>query len=277
MNRRFNSRGRGVRASDGPPPAPARRKRDVALDRAIAAGEPTLLYQPQIEARTGRLVGAEALARWSGEPGAEALFARASLGGLAERLSRAVQRQALRAAAAWHGPLAGLELSINLIPADLAREGYDDWLIAEIAAAGLEPGRLTIEITETALLADCPMVVERLKRLRGQGIKVALDDFGTGYASLSYLSRLPLDLIKVDRELVANIVDGERDGIVIRALVRLARELGLELLAEGVETQAQLALLADWGCRYYQGFFGAGALTEEELGRFAAAGQARAA
>ena len=277
MNRRSNSPGRGVRASDGPPPAPARRKPDHALDQAIANGEPVLLYQPQIEARTGRLVGAEALVRWSGEAGAQALFARAALGGLAERLSRSVQRRALRAAAAWDGPLAGLELSINLLPEDLARDGYDDWLLAEIAAAGFDRERLTIEITETALLSHCRRVVARLERLRAAGIRVALDDFGTGYASLSYLSRLPLDLIKIDRELVTNIVGGRRDGIVLRALVRLAGELGLELLVEGVETNAQLTLLSEWGCRYYQGFLSAEALSESELARFAAITAARAA
>jgi EAL domain-containing protein (putative c-di-GMP-specific phosphodiesterase class I) len=266
-----------VRASDGPLPAPAYPKRDLKLEQAIAAAEPSLLYQPQIDVRTGALIGAEALARWSGEPDAEAMFARAALGGLAERLSRFVQRQALHAAGAWSGALSGLRLSVNLIADDLQREGYDEWLLDEIGHAGFEAGRLTVEITESALLADCPRVVARLERLRLHGIRVALDDFGTGYASLSYLSRLPLDVIKIDRGLVANIVDGRRDGIVLRALVGLARELDVELLAEGVETAAQLALLSEWGFTTYQGFFSAEALSEAELARFAIASQMRAA
>lgn len=271
------SPGAGARASDKPLPAPARRRRDLALERALAEAEPILLFQPQIATRTGRLLGVEALVRWAGEPDATALFARAERCGLDQRLSRFVQRRAIQAAASWRGQLAGLKLSINLLPDDLARDGYDQWLLGEIDSAGLDPARLTIEITETAMLSDCPRVVERLERLRRRGVRVALDDFGTGFASLSYLSRLPLDMIKIDRALVANIVDGERDGIVLRALVGLARELGLDLLAEGVETSAQLALLADWGCESYQGFLGSEALSEAGLERFARRGQERAA
>lgn len=266
-----------MRASDGPLPAPAFRQRDPALERAIALGEQTLVYQPQIETRTARLVGAEALVRWTAEPDATALFARAARAGLEERLSRAVQRRAICAAAAWQGPLQTLRLSINLIPEDLARDGYDDWLLEEIGLAGFDPQRLTVEITESTLLSDCPAIPRRLERLRSHGVRVALDDFGTGYASLSYLTRLPLDVIKIDRELIANIAEGKRDGIVLRALIRLARDLDLELLAEGVESAAQLALLAEWGCVQYQGFYSAGALSETELARFAAASIARAA
>lgn len=266
-----------MRASDGPLPAPAFRQPDAELERAITLGEPTLVYQPQIETRTGRLAGAEALVRWRGEPNAATLFERAARAGLGERLSRAVQKRAITAAAAWSGPLDGLKLSINLIPEDLARDGYDDWLLEEIGLAGLDPERLTVEITESALLADCAAIPRRLERLRSRGVRVALDDFGTGYASLSYLSRLPLDVIKIDRDLVANIGSGKRDGIVLRALIRLARDLDLRLLAEGVESAAQLALLAEWGCLHYQGFYGAGALSEVELARFAAAAQMRAA
>lgn len=266
-----------MRASDSPQPAPAFPTPDLELERAIALGSLRLLYQPQIDTRTGRIAGAEALVRWSGEPDAAALFARAARAGLGERLSRAVQQRAINAAAAWAGPLAGLGISINLIPQDLERADYDQWLLDEIGLAGLDPARLTVEITESALLSDCDSIAQRLERLRSYGVRVAIDDFGTGYASLSYLSRLPLDVIKIDRGLVANIVRGRRDGIVLRALVGLARDLDLDLLAEGVESAAQLALLAEWGCLRYQGFYGAGALDEAELARFAGSAQSRAA
>ena len=110
--------------------------------------------------------------------------------------------------------------------------------------------------------------------LREAGLRIAVDDFGTGYASLAYLTSLPLDSIKIDRGLVADLVGGERDRIVVRALIHLARELDLNVVVEGVETAAQLALIAEWGCDLYQGFLGAGALTHEELTRFVAAANA---
>jgi EAL domain-containing protein (putative c-di-GMP-specific phosphodiesterase class I) len=159
----------------------------------------------------------------------------------------------------------------------LACDGYDDWLLDEIETAGIAPDRVTIEITESTLLIDQEAVVERLRRLREAGVRVAVDDFGTGYASLAYLTRLPLDILKIDRGLVADIVTGERDRIVVRTLIRLARELGLQVVVEGVESTSQLILLSEWGCDLYQGFLGAGALTEEELRRFVAAARIEAA
>ena len=257
-------------------PAPAI-SRDQVLEGIIALEQVEVQYQPMIEPGSGRVVGAEALVRSPIAQGAEALFARAAAAGLDQRLSRLIQRKALRSAAIWETPLKGLNVSINLLPADISREGYDDWLLDEIEAVGLDPARLTVEITESALLVDEDSVVTRLRRLRDAGIHIAVDDFGTGYASLAYLTRLPLDTLKIDRGLVANIVGGERDRIVVRALIRLARELGLKVLVEGVESTAQLALLCEWGCDLYQGFLGAGALTEEELVRFVAAAHMEAA
>jgi EAL domain-containing protein (putative c-di-GMP-specific phosphodiesterase class I) len=193
---------------------------------------------------------------------------------LAERLSRLVQRKALRNAAVWEGALRDLGLSINLLPADVSRPGYDSWLLDEIGASGIDPERVTVEITESALLVDHDEVAQRLTRLREAGIRIAVDDFGTGYASLAYLTSLPLDSIKIDRGLVADIVGGERDRIVVKAMIQLARELGLQVVVEGVESTGQLVLLAEWGCDLYQGFLGAGALTHEELTRFVAAAHA---
>jgi EAL domain-containing protein (putative c-di-GMP-specific phosphodiesterase class I) len=205
------------------------------------------------------------------------LFRRAGFAGLAERLSRLVQRKALRCAAVWEGPLKDLKVSLNLLPQDISRENYDDWLIDEIAAAGIKPSRVTVEITESALLVDRPAVAERLARLRSEGVTIAVDDFGTGYASLAYLTSLPLDMLKIDRGLITDLVGGARDRIVVKAMIRLARELGMQVVVEGVESTAQLTLLAEWGCDLYQGFLGAGALTHEELTRFVAAAQVEAA
>jgi EAL domain-containing protein (putative c-di-GMP-specific phosphodiesterase class I) len=247
------------------------------LEAAIAHEQIDVLFQPLIDPVSGRIVGAEALARASIVDDAGMLFARAAAGGLAERLSRLVQRKALRCASVWEGPLKDLGLSINVLPADISRNGYENCLLDEIGAAGIEPSRITAEITESALLVEREEVAERLNRLRKAGLRIAVDDFGTGYANLAYLTTLPLDAIKIDRGLVADIVGGERDRIVVKAMIHLARELELKVVVEGVETRGQLDLLAEWGCDLYQGFLGAGALTHEELNRFVAAANAEAA
>jgi EAL domain-containing protein (putative c-di-GMP-specific phosphodiesterase class I) len=246
------------------------------LEAAIAHEQVDVLFQPLIEPGSGRIVGAEALARSPVTEDAGLLFRRAEAGGLAERLSRLVQRKALRCASVWEGALRGLGLSINILPADISRPGYDDWLLDEIATAGIDPARVTAEITENALLIDQEEVAARLNRLRDAGVRIAVDDFGTGYASLAYLTSLPLDAIKIDRGLIADIVGGERDRIVVKAMIHLARELELRVVVEGVETTGQLELLAEWGCDLYQGFLGAGALTHDELSRFVAAANAEA-
>ena len=264
-------RGRGKRVSDRPGPVPASNRRDRALEAALARDEIEVRFQPQIEPVSGRIRGVEALARWPGAPGPEALFARAEAAGLSERLSRTIQRRALRTAGKWTGPLAKLDLSINLLPRDLERSGFEQWLLAEMRDAGVNPRRVTAEIVESALLSDRPAVAVRLNCLRAQGVRIAVDDFGTGYANLAYLTSLPLDAIKIDRAMVADIVGGSRDRIVVKAMIRLARELDLKVVVEGVESLGQLQLLADWGCDLYQGFLGAGALDEEELVRFVAA------
>ena len=267
----------GRRASDHPAPIAAKPVRDRLLESVIAHEQIDVQYQPIIEPRTGRIAGAEALARSGLCRSATDLFARAAAARLGGRLSRLIQRKALRSAAVWEGPLKDLKLSINLLPEDLAGEGYDRWLLEEIEAAGIDPARVTAEITESALLEDRDAVAERLAGLRAAGVSIAVDDFGTGYASLAYLTALPLDMLKIDRGLITEIATGERDRIVVQAIVRLAHELGLKVLVEGVESTAQLVLLADWGCDLYQGFLDAGALTETELARFVAATTAEAA
>ena len=267
----------GKRASDRGIAAPALSKRDRRLEQAIRRDRIELRFQPQIEPASGRIAGVEALARWDEVDSPEQLFARAEAVGLSERLSRAIQRKALRTFASWRGPLSGLRLSINLLPRDLDRPGYEQWLLAEIASAGLRPEQLTVEIVESSLMEDRLEVAGRLSRLRAAGIRIAIDDFGTGYSSLAYLASLPLDAIKIDRAMIADIVGGSRDRIIVKAMIRLARELGLKVIVEGVENPAQLHLLEEWGCDLYQGFLGAGALDEAELARFVAAANRDAA
>ena len=254
-----------------------RRRRDDVLAAVIAHQQIAVVFQPQINPVTGEVHGAEALARWDRVAGAEQLFERAAAAGLSESLSRLVQHKALRTAAAWEGPLRRLQISINLLPDEITQDGYVDWLLDEIRAVGIDAKRVTIEVTENALLSDLETVAGHLDRIRQAGLKVALDDFGTGYASLAYLGTLPLDALKIDRGLIAKIGTSERDRIVVRSIFSLARDLGLQVIVEGVESTAQLVLLADWGCDLYQGFLGAGALDEAELRRFVAVSQASAA
>ena len=267
----------GERASDRKVPAPVLQGRDKALEEAIRRDRIELRFQPQIEPGSGQVIGVEALARWDGVSSPEEMFARADAAGLSERLSRAIQKKALRAAANWRGPLSRLRLSINLLPSDLERSGYENWLLGEIAAVGLKPEQITVEIVENSLVADSAAVAGRLSRLRDAGIRIAIDDFGTGYSSLAYLTTLPIDAIKIDRAMIADIVGGERDRIVVKAMIRMAGELGLKVIVEGVESTAQLQILAEWGCDLYQGFLGAGALTEDELSCFVEAAQRSAA
>jgi EAL domain-containing protein (putative c-di-GMP-specific phosphodiesterase class I) len=238
------------------------------LEAAIASDEIDIRFQPQIEPASGRVVGVEALARWAEVANPELLFARATAAGLSERLSRAILRKALGLVGEWSGVLGDLRLSLNILPQDLDRPGFEAWLVGEIARAGLDPRRVTAEIIESALLSDRPAVAARLATLRDHGLQIAVDDFGTGYANLVYLTALPLDAIKIDRAMVADLVGQERDRIVVKAMIMMARELGLKVIVEGVENVAQLNLLAGWGCHLYQGFLGAGALDVAELGRF---------
>ena len=267
----------GKRASDRGVSAPALPKRDRELEEAIRRDRIELRFQPQIEPATGRVAAVEALARWNQVDSADQLFARAETAGLSERLSRAMQRKALRACGSWQGPLAGMRLSINLLPQDIGRPGYEQWLLAEIADAGLKPDQITAEIVESSLMADRLGVAGRLARLRAAGVRIAIDDFGTGYSSLAYLASLPLDAIKIDRAMVADIVGGSRDRIVVKAMIRLARELRLRVIVEGVEDLAQLQLLEEWGCDLYQGFLGAEPLDEASLLRFVSKAQRQAA
>ena len=258
------------RGSDRPTRAAAP-LRDKRLEAALADDEIEIRFQPQIDPASGRVLGVEALARWAEVSHPEALFARALAAGLAERLSRTIQRKALRLVGRWGGGLGDLGLSLNVMPQDLDRPGFDTWLLGEIALAGLDPRRVTAEIIESALLLDRPAVAGRLTALRARGVRIAVDDFGTGYANLVYLTSLPLDAIKIDRAMVADLVGRERDRIVAKAMISMAQELGLKVVVEGVESMAQLELIAGWGVDLYQGFLGAGALDVAELARFVTA------
>jgi EAL domain-containing protein (putative c-di-GMP-specific phosphodiesterase class I)/GGDEF domain-containing protein len=228
------------------------------LHRALERGEIGVLFQPQVAIASGRVTGVEALARWHhprlGEVGAEPMFAAAQRIGLEAALSDHVQRRALSGAAQWPSSLAKLRLSINVTAADVARPNFADALLGRVDASGFPRNRLTVEITESGVMADLSEAARLLAELRGAGCRVAIDDFGTGYSSLAYLKALPLDYLKIDKKLSQDITGSARDRVVVRGVIDMARSLGLAVVAEGVETEAQLDLLAKEGCQYFQGY-----------------------
>ena len=258
-----------------------RRARSVAalardLPQALADNELDVLFQPQVEIASGRIVGVEALARWQhprlGEVGAEALFAAADRAGRAVEVSALLQTQALNAAAAWPEMLAGLRLSINVTPADIAGEGFVDRMIARVASSGFAFDRLTLEVTEGALVEELGDAARALSMLREAGCRIAIDDFGTGYSSLSYLNTLPLDYLKLDKRMTHDIVGSARERVVVRGVIAMAHSLGLAVIAEGVETEAQRALLAAERCGLYQGYLCARPIGSEALAALVADG-----
>ena len=240
----------------------------IDLRRALDAGEIELRFQPQVAVSTGAIAGVEALARWrhaTGEIGAEMLFAAAARAGLELALSEHIQRLALSQAARWPAALRRLRLSVNVTAADVARASFADLFLDWVDASGFPRSRLTVEITEGGLISDLSEAARLLAGLRTAGCRVAIDDFGTGYSSLAYLKALPLDYLKIDRKLTQDIAGSARDRVVVRGVIDMARSLGLAVVAEGVETQHQLDLLAKEGCQFYQGFLCAEPLTVAEL------------
>jgi len=231
---------------------------ETDLRRALDQNEIDVLFQPQVRVTDGQIVGVEALARWQhpqhGELGAETLFAVAERSDYLTALSAHVQRRAAAKAAAWPAGLSALRLSLNVTAADIARPDFCESFLAMIDASGFPRNRLTVEITESGLIEDLDTAATLLAALRAAGCRVAIDDFGTGYSSLAYLKALPLDYLKIDRHLAQDIGGSPRDRIVVRGVIDMARSLGLAVVAEGVETDEQLTLLAREGCQFYQGF-----------------------
>lgn len=242
---------------------------EVDLRRALDGDEIETLFQPQVSVADGTIVGVEALARWHhpayGELGAGTLFSVAERSDYLVQLSDHVQRKALAMVADWPASLSHLRVALNVTAEDLKRPGFAAHLLGLIAASGVAPERVTAEVTESGLIEDLPAAAALLAELRGGGLKVAIDDFGTGYSSLAYLKALPLDYLKLDKTLCADIEGSPRDQVVVRSVIDMAGALGLAVIAEGVETPAQLALLKGEGCELYQGFLCAPPLSTAHL------------
>ena len=232
---------------------------EAALHEALRLNEFALYYQPQYDG-AGRLTGAEALLRWL--PPGRGPVSPAEFIPLAEEtgfiipLGRWVMQTACAQLSAWadHPATRDLTIAVNVSPRQFREADFTDQVRACIQASGADPSRLKLELTESVVLKDVDEVIERMNGLRKLGLTFSLDDFGTGFSSLSYLKRLPLDQVKIDQSFVRDVVSDANDGAIVRAIVAMSRSLGIEVIAEGVETREQLDFLTACGCDHFQGY-----------------------
>ncbi|GGZ10767.1 bifunctional diguanylate cyclase/phosphodiesterase [Novosphingobium colocasiae] len=253
------------------PPGRSAAQLEADVLGAIDRDEIEVLFQPQFSLADDALSGAEALARWNhpqlGRIGAGALFAIAERADHVAPLSRHIARKAMETAVTWPAPL---RLSINVTPADLAFGSYARHMLDLVRESGFPPRRLTLEVTEQALIGDVALAAQVMAEFSAQGIRIALDDFGAGFCNFRYLKVLPLHYLKLDRAMVEGIATDSRDLAVLRGIVAMAKALDLEVIAEGIEDEAQRAAVAREHCAYYQGFLRAQpmkAATFEKLAR----------
>lgn len=253
------------------PPGRSAAQLEADLLRAIDRDEIEILFQPQFSLSDDSLTGAEALARWNhpelGRVGAGALFAIAERADHVAPLSRHIAQKALAAAGKWPRKL---RLSINVTPADLAFGSYVRQMLDLVRESGFPPRRLTLEVTEQALINDVAQAAQTMAEFSAQGIRIALDDFGAGFCNFRYLKVLPMHYLKLDRSMIEGITSDKRDVAVLRAIVAMAGALDLEVIAEGIEEEAQREVAAHEGCAYYQGFLRAQPMSAAMFAKLAA-------
>ncbi len=241
----------------------ARHQLSSELWRSLGRGELLVHYQPIIELASGRMVGVEALVRWRhpvrGFVPPDEFVRLAEENGSIDALGAFVLAEACREVASWRRllpPDDDFWVSVNASPNQLRQPTFPEDVERSIAAAGLAPRHLVLEMTETGMFHDMAATVTALSRLRAMGMRVAMDDFGTGYSSLSFLRRFPVDILKIARDFIAGGDDGpdEADWAFTQAIIDLARTLGLGIVAEGIETEEQLGRLVELGCSLGQGY-----------------------
>ncbi|MCU1431672.1 MAG: diguanylate cyclase/phosphodiesterase with sensor(s), partial [Actinotalea sp.] len=265
--------------------AEARTRFDLNVDlrSAICEEKLELWYQPIVEIATGRLLGIEALARWThpvrGFVSPETFISIAEQGGLVRNLDRWVLRRAaadlVELRAADH-VAPDVYVSVNVSALHLAQGDLWSAVSEAVWLADLPPGCLCLEVTETAVMADPATASAVLRRITDDGFGVALDDFGTGYSSLAYLRSLPVSRLKIDRSFVVDAVERAVDRTICASVIALCHDLGIQAIAEGVETQAQYELLRELGCPAGQGYRWARPMPKEALREWLAGGMAAA-
>lgn len=254
----------------------ARRAIEAGLRTAIAEGQLELHYQPLVDAATGCITSAEALVRWNHPE--RGLIPPADFIGIAEEtglilpLGEWVLRTACVEAAKWP---ANMGVAINLSPAQFREKSLVSIIGSALESAGLSADRLDLEITEGVLLSDEEGTMQTLNELVALGVRVSMDDFGTGYSSLSYLRKFPFDKIKIDQSFVNQLPEDDESAAIVRAIITMAKCLGMTTTVEGVETQAQFAFSVDAGCDTLQGYLISRPLPVAALAKFVAAGTDR--
>ncbi|MDD5248030.1 MAG: EAL domain-containing protein [Rhodocyclaceae bacterium] len=260
--------------------ADERLRLETGLRTAVENNEFALVYQPQIDTRSGRLVGVEALLRWHHPEEGLILplkfIARAEKTGVIDQIGEWVAATACRQMASWLAQgFAVPRMSINVSPKQLRRTNLAALMRHHIQHYRLDATRLLLELTESALVEDADRVQLMLAELKTLGVQLSIDDFGTGYSSLAYLRRFPLDEVKIDKSFVANIGHNVDDRTIAQTILAMSQTLGYRVVAEGVETEEQLAVLREIGCDVGQGYYFSKPLAPEDLiARFCAAAPA---
>jgi diguanylate cyclase (GGDEF)-like protein/PAS domain S-box-containing protein len=252
----------------------ARLQVEMDLRRALERDEFENFYQPIVSLAAGEIVGFEALLRWNhptrGQLAPEEFISVAEETGLIRELGWWNLREACRQMSEWRGrydAYANLTMSVNLSPKQFLQPNLVQDVTSLLLELGLPPSALKLELTESTVMGDPSAAVEMLQEIKTLGVSLAIDDFGTGYSSLSYLHRFPLDTLKIDRSFISGISDGEQSGDgseIARTILPMAKNLNLDVVAEGVETGEQLALLKKLLCKYGQGYYFSKPLSAEE-------------
>lgn len=251
---------------------------EIALREGLLHGQFELFYQPQHDGK-GQLVGAEALVRWRhpqrGWVAPGEFIPLAERTGLILQLGQFVLEQACRQLAQWSREpgKSGWSLAVNVSALQMQQPSFVATVLGLVEYHGVAAGRLKLELTEGVLLQGFDQVTAKMHELRTAGIVFSLDDFGTGYSSLQYLRRLPLEQIKIDKSFVAELGRQERDSAIIGTVIVLGHSLGLQVIAEGVETAEQWQQLSGLGCRLFQGYWFSAPLELADFEAYAAAGR----
>jgi EAL domain-containing protein (putative c-di-GMP-specific phosphodiesterase class I) len=239
------------------------------LRQALQREEFRVVYQPKIDLATREVVGAEALIRWShpklGVVGPSRFVPVAEDSGMVAQIGDWMLRAVCRQIRQWQGEGFSLPVAINISPRQFQQVDLAELVVSVLSEAQVPARLLEIELTESAVMQDAEASVVALERLKSFGVQISIDDFGTGYSSLSYLKRLPLDVLKIDQSFVRDISSDPNDAAIVRAIITLARSLGMKVIAEGVETEAQLAFLNAYGCQYAQGYMFGQPMPPEEF------------
>lgn len=247
---------------------------EQSLRRAVERGEFFLEYQPRVDLSDGSICGMEALVRWE-RPG-HGRVAPAQFIGLAEDsglivpIGEWVLETACKQAVAWTGMRGSFVMSVNLSPRQFRQRELVDLVDRVVSTSGLDPRRLELEVTESSMMHDVQQASRTLRALSLLGVRLALDDFGTGYSSLAYLKTFPIDDLKIDQSFVRDVVHEKEDAQISRAIIGLARALGLRVVAEGVENSEQLRFLCEHGCDEGQGYLFAKPMPADVFGQWVA-------